>query len=168
MFVSTHILKRHSHWPLFHIHQAPDSSRLQVHSLGCSLMTGPRSATGCIPGVTFNFNALVFKPSSQDFESPKTVEQCWLPCIAVQQLPQVYLMLLQGVHPASPHHDSFSPCCTELSCLWLMLQRRCAYQPNLTQQRRRLLYQDGIDDIDSFVCVMHNVENPRRQSSLSC
>jgi hypothetical protein len=49
-----------------------------------------------------------------------------------------------------------------------MLQRRCAYQPNLTQQRRRLLYQDGIDDIDSFVCVMHNVENPRRQSSLSC
>ncbi len=94
-----------------------------------AIMTGSRSATGSIPVVTFNFNALVFKPSSQDFESPKTVEQCRLPCIAVQQLkmqlPEVYSMLLQGLHPASPHHDSLSPCCTELSCLWLMLQSRC-------------------------------------------
>lgn len=135
-------------------------------------MTGPRYATGFIPVVTFNFNALVFKPSFQDFKSPKTVEQCWLPCIVVQQLkmqlPLVYSMLVPGLHPASPHHDSLSPCCTELSCLWLMLQSRCAYQPNLTQQRRQLLYQGGIDDNDSFVCAMHNVENPRRKSSLSC
>jgi hypothetical protein len=37
-----------------------------------------------------------------------------------------------------------------------------------SQQRKQLLYQDGIDDIDSFVVAMHNVENPRTQSSLSC
>jgi len=48
---------------------APDSTRLQMHSWACLLMTGPRSAPGSVPAVARNFDTLLFNPSYQDFES---------------------------------------------------------------------------------------------------